>query len=421
MNGNQMRRGTMSRAIVLALVFLMAGTSSAAAESAQGGLPGDWLSEYSGARATGLGGAFVAEASGPMGSMWNPSAVTRMMQNEVHFEQMRLFESTTVSGFGIAVPNRTLPSIGFTMLALRSGEFERTNELNESLGEFEQSNTAFLLTLAKQLGPRFSLGANFKIVRESLEEFNGTGFGVDVGARYRPHRMVSLGASLLNVGGPSVNMREVDEEFPVEFRGGFGLHMLDGRAVLMGEINGRSGMDATFHTGSEFWLSRNVALRVGYDETNPAGGFSYRIDNGMTFSYAASDHELGVNHRFGVSFAFGGFYAETGAQPPVFSPTGRNSVTKFEIESHLRSDAHSWQLLIVNNSDEIVRRFGGKGTPPSHVTWDGKDENGLPLPDGAYTYELVVHDTEGREMNSRMRTVEILTGGPKGRVPVNTR
>lgn len=421
MHGNLKRRGTMSGALLLFLAAIVIPFASAHAQDPQGGLPGDWLSEYSGARATGLGGAFVAEASGPMGSMWNPTSVTRPMQNEVHFEQMRLFEGTTLNGFGIAVPNRTLPSIGFTVLTLSSGEFERTNELNESLGQFDQSNSAFLLTLAKQINPRLSVGTNFKIVRESIEEFSATGFGVDIGARYRAHRLVSLGASLLNMGGPTVSMREVDEDFPVEFRGGFGLHVLDGRAVLLGEIKNRSGMDATFHTGSEFWLNRNIALRLGYDQNNPAGGFTYQTPGGMAFTYAAADHELGVTHRFGISFSFGGFFADTGAQPSVFSPTGRNSVTKFNIESHLRSDPESWELHIVNGSDEVVRRFGGKGQPPSHVTWDGKDENGLPLPDGAYSYELVVHDADGRQMNSQMRVVEILTDGPRGQVPVNTR
>jgi flagellar hook assembly protein FlgD len=50
--------------------------------------------------------------------------------------------------------------------------------------------------------------------------------------------------------------------------------------------------------------------------------------------------------------------------------------------------------------------------------WDGKDENGLPLPDGTYRYTLVVHDAEGRVITSPTKTVEISTGGPQGSVPV---
>ena len=51
----------------------------------------------------------------------------------------------------------------------------------------------------------------------------------------------------------------------------------------------------------------------------------------------------------------------------------------------------------MDKTDRIVRRFGGKGEPPAHVMWDGKDEAGLPLPDGAYHYVLTVNDAEGRD------------------------
>jgi hypothetical protein len=50
--------------------------------------------------------------------------------------------------------------------------------------------------------------------------------------------------------------------------------------------------------------------------------------------------------------------------------------------------------------------------------WDGKDEAGLPLPDGAYKYRLVVLDMEGRELVGPERVVEIMTSGPQGDVPI---
>jgi flagellar hook assembly protein FlgD len=65
-----------------------------------------------------------------------------------------------------------------------------------------------------------------------------------------------------------------------------------------------------------------------------------------------------------------------------------------------------------------VRRFGGQGQPPSHIQWDGKDETGMPLPDGPYRYRLVVIDKVGRVVNSPEQTVEIATNGPSGTVPV---
>src|SRR5206468_4055083 len=60
------------------------------------------------------------------------------------------------------------------------------------------------------------------------------------------------------------------------------------------------------------------------------------------------------------------------------------------------------------------------GLPPPHVQWDGKDETGMPVADGLYTYRLVVKDKQGRILTSSTRRVEVSTGGPQGDVPVMT-
>jgi flagellar hook assembly protein FlgD len=54
------------------------------------------------------------------------------------------------------------------------------------------------------------------------------------------------------------------------------------------------------------------------------------------------------------------------------------------------------------------------------VLWDGKDETGLPVADGVYTYRLTVKDEAGRVIQAGTRKVEISTGGPSVTVPVQT-
>ena len=77
----------------------------------------------------------------------------------------------------------------------------------------------------------------------------------------------------------------------------------------MAELDHREGPGFTFHGGSEFWVHPSMALRVGYDDTAPAGGVSYRVSPVVRFDYGLSDHELGVTHRIGLSYRFGGFFA----------------------------------------------------------------------------------------------------------------
>jgi hypothetical protein len=404
------------RGLAMAMALLV--PVAAHAQSESGGAPGDWLARYSGARTVGLGNAYVAVADASIGALWNPAAIALLDQNEVLVETARLFEETSMHGLSFAVPGRRLPSLGFSVVALRSGSFEKTNELNESLGTFEDGETAFLFTASKNVGTRFALGANFKVVRQSLEEFSGGGFGVDLGGMVNLTSRLRVGLSLLNVGGPNIQLRDTEESYPVETRGGLALQLLGGRAMVAAEVDRRGDAPARMHAGAEYWTQHGLGLRVGYDDAYATGGFSYRVSPQVQLDYGVSDHTLGLTHRVGFSYRFGGFFASARALPEMFSPTGDQPVTRISLQAHTKADPDRWTLDFVNKSDEIVRRFGGKGVPPAHVQWDGKDENGLPLADGVYRYQLIVYDREGRLLSDTTRTVEISTGGPQGSVPV---
>jgi hypothetical protein len=403
--------------ITLCVLGVITPVTAGLADTASGGSPGNWLSEYASARSAGMGGAFVAAADEPLGAVWNPAGLSHMYQNTVSAETTRLFEDTSINGLSFAIPERKLPSIGFTVLALSSGEIERTSELNESLGNFDNDEFAFLLSTSKSLFRGLGVGANFKIVRQSIEEFAGTGFGADLGLVYELAPGITLGASLLNVIGPSLTLRETSETYPTEFRGGAALRALSGRALLTAEVDQRQDVGTGMRAGSEFWVHRSMALRVGYDDTIVSGGFSFIPSSGFRIDYGLSDHELGLTHRIGLSYRFGGFFASSEADPAVFSPIGEQSVTKFHLKAKTKAETQQWALEVTDKFNEVVRRYSGRGTPPAHLVWDGKDELGAPLPDGEYDYRLIVTDEEGREVVGAKRAVEIATGGPKGSVP----
>jgi hypothetical protein len=223
---------------------------------------------------------------------------------------------------------------------------------------------------------------------------------------------------MLNVGGPSITLRDTEEKFPTEFRTGLATSLLGGRGTVSLELDQISGQGTRLRAGSEYWVQPSFGLRVGYDDKYPAGGMSYRMAHGFQFDYGLTDHELGINHRVGISYRFGGFFAKSKAVPEVFSPTGEQAVTKILLQTRLKADARDWSLAIVSKSDETVRQFAGKGIPPAHLVWDGKDATGLPLPDGYYNYRLVVHDDDGREVASAPQLVEIATGGPQGTIEI---
>jgi hypothetical protein len=419
MNGSIQNMGRFATALLLVLAALVSTVTDARSQGdPTGGAPGDWLSRYAGARSVGLGGAFVASMDGPIGSLWNPAGLSMLSQNQATLETSMLFEGTSMHGFGFVMPSQRLPSFALTVVNLRSGDFEKTNDLNQSLGTFAESDMAFLLSASKNLTSRLAVGASAKIVQQSIDEFDAVGAGADLGVIYDISPTVRIGASVLNLGGPNLTFRTADETFPVELRAGAAIRFLQGRGLLSAEIDHRSGPGATFRAGGEFWVTRSMALRLGYDDTSPAGGFSYEVNPAFRFDYGAANHELGITHRFGVSYSFGGFFASSNAVPEVFSPIGSQSVTKIHLNARTKADATTWSLEIMDQSGQVVKRFGGQGSPPAHVMWDGKDASGLPLADGVYTYRFVVEDAEGRSIAGQERKVEITTEGPRGSVPV---
>src|SRR5690242_12228996 len=136
--------GTFSRwrgAAALAIVLLAAGAGPARAQTAGAGNPGEWLTQYSSARTLGLGGAFVASADDPLGALWNPAGLSLLDQNQLRFETATLFEGSSINGVSLAVPGSRWPSFGLSMLSLSSGDFERTNALNDPLGTFREGET----------------------------------------------------------------------------------------------------------------------------------------------------------------------------------------------------------------------------------------------------------------------------------------
>lgn len=401
-----------------ALLATALGFSPVAAAEQSAGMSGEWLAHYATARSLGLGSAYVATADDPLGVLWNPAGLSSMNQNEVRFENAQLFEETSLYSFGFAVPGSRWPSLGVAMVSLSSGAFERTNELNDPLGSFREGETAWLLTASKALTPGLSLGANFKLVQQTVESFSAGGFGMDLGVQAQVVPGLRVGASMMNLGGPKLTLRDVEETYPTQIRGGAALGLLQGRGLLALEVDNSQGLGARVHAGAEYWIQSGIALRMGWDHDGGTGGFTYRFMPGYAVDYAAADHPLGLQHRIGLSARFGGFFASSSAEPAMFSPTGEHAVTRISLNARTKDTPTSWTLDILNKSDEVARRFGGQGQPPAHLEWDGKNENGMPLPDGTYRYSLVVKDAVGRVVAGPVRMVEISTAGPQGAVPL---
>ena len=150
-----------------------------------------------GARALGIGGAFIGVADDENAVRRNPAGLTRLDRYAVGFEQTpsRLFDALETSYLGAVLPVSEKMALGIDWLQVGVTD----EELDSSRSSF---NFAYSYAPLSQL----SLGANLKyftwsIALDGRSRGAATGWGTDVGLLYQPHPRWKLGALAQNFIG----------------------------------------------------------------------------------------------------------------------------------------------------------------------------------------------------------------------------
>ncbi|MFT5144083.1 MAG: hypothetical protein ACI80V_002530 [Rhodothermales bacterium] len=179
---------------------------------------GQFLKLGVGARAIGMGGSFVAEASDLSAMYWNPAGLARMGGSGIQFNHTQYLAdvSYSVAAFGINLG--AAGAIGASLIYLDSGDMAvRTTARPTGTGErFKAQDLALQLTYGRNLTDRFSLGANLKFIREQIWHSSASALAFDVGVLFTtPFRDLRLGASMANFG-PKMQMTGRDILFSTD-------------------------------------------------------------------------------------------------------------------------------------------------------------------------------------------------------------
>ncbi len=96
-------------------------------------------------------------------------------------------------------------------------------------------------------------------------------------------------------------------------------------------------------------------------------------------------------------------WADVSAQPPVFAPGGCVDRTTFELAATPPAGQAiaAWQLRLLDGAGPVAS-FQGSGHPPLSQEWDGGG-----LPEGDYTYRLVVTATNGASVTTPPQIVRL--------------
>lgn len=314
-----------------------------------------------GARAMGMGGAFVALADDPTAVYWNPAGLIFANRRQVYAEHSEQFgdianhdfiafrqalprsESGVDQSLGLGFIRSAVDDIEVSTLApedlVPGVHFEDENDngvwdfndLNgngrEDPGERERLNPqnipfeldsvqelAFLLGYARTLGEKIAVGGTVKIIRQSLPDNSSFGIGADVGVMVMPTPELSAALRVSDVTTTFLSWESGEREVLAPSVT-LGLQYTRAFEPLRGIITVAGDMDMTFD-------NRKTASGVSYGETvlgsDFHGGVEYWYGRALALRFGGTTNALsggaGFRYRgFGIDYAFIGDHPDLDA------------------------------------------------------------------------------------------------------------
>jgi len=249
-----------------------------------------------GARAIGMGGAYVSMVDDATAMYWNPAGIARSSGLQANFTHMRWIADIAFNYASLIVPFDRFGSIGLNATFVTSDPMERTTVYSPmGTGEmFDVGSYAFGLGYAVNLTDRFSIGLNFKYIQENIYHSSAKGIAFDFGTLFTTwlNDMV-IGMSITNYGtkmqmegqdmliqadpdksvngnNQNINAYLGTEQYdlPLMFRVGVSMDVLKGAM----DSNLNLSLDAlhpnddveSLNVGAEYIYHNLIALRGGY-------------------------------------------------------------------------------------------------------------------------------------------------------------
>lgn len=397
---------------ILAVILICAGLYVSAFAAGDYGTPGEFLSWGIGGEASGLGRAFTGLADDPSAVVYNPAGLAQQNPLQITLQHVALFYDTMFDFAAVTYPVSGVGTFAASYLRLGSTGYDSRDSNWNSSGTFGISDQAVILSYAKDLTPWLAGGLNLKLIDETVFAESGMGFGADIGLLATPNDMISIGLDMINIVPPSVKLSDTAESFPITMKLGFAFKFLGDRIIPLFDIEKEfTTQDLKFMMGVEAFPIQDLALRVGYDETEITFGAGYLIKP-VKLDYSISIQTLGITNRATLTLAFGGFDINLKADPNIFSPVGVRKNTTISIYAVTKYPISEWELNIMNEDGDVVRTYSGDEKPPTSIVWDGKDDRGLPVSDGEYKLVMKVKDKNNTSIESGKETVKVSSSIP---------
>jgi hypothetical protein len=299
----------------------------------------DWMTYGAGARALGMGGAFVAVADDATAAYWNPAgmpAVERAAFSAMHsytFNGLAAYDSIygayNLGKYGAVGGGLLMFTVGDIPITEWSDP-ESPNRRPVLKGYADSGDYAVYGSYGRELLPKFNVGASgIFIIGRHLGDFveegaDSSGQALDVAAKAGPFGPFTVGLNVQNIYSNLKWDTGTTETIPMNVKLGGAYRRAvadwDSEFTLAADCNVKfagydfasqlAAGDASFDFcgGGEWWYRRTVAIRLGSERSAFAGGVGLAVRTlGASFGidYAfLSDTGLESSHRASASVAF---------------------------------------------------------------------------------------------------------------------
>ncbi|HEY6951769.1 MAG TPA: PorV/PorQ family protein [Bacteroidota bacterium] len=300
--------------------------------SKRGTTAAPFLSIGQGARAIGMGGAFVAIADDPSAMYWNPAGIADLAGISVIAEHTNWLADIQYEYLGATVSTGSFGTLGLNVTVSNVGDMKVTTvDQQDGTGEvFGVTDLAVGISYGLKLTDNFAIGFNPKIIYQQIWKMSASAYAIDLGVKYRtPFEGVTLGMSVSNFGSKmqlqgenALVLFDPDPtttgnnghvpaylstnawDLPLNFRVGVAYD------VPIGELGKMSVAADAMHpsddyesvnVGAEYLFQDFLYLRAGRKSL-----FQQNSEEGITFGLGVKQYLVG-NVQFSVDYAYQDF------------------------------------------------------------------------------------------------------------------
>lgn len=273
------------------------------------------------ARPLAMGNAYTGVATGIEALAYNPSGLVSVDKWDVGLSQIVYATDVTYSYAAVArrVSDASVIALHLTYMGADDVQRSATGAV---IGRFSNYDMAPAVSIGYQATPEVAAGGTLRVVHSELGGYTANAVGADIGVKYEPLYWpgVTFGAAVMNIG-TGLEFISSSSPQPLVMRVGMSYEPPHRKFLLAGDMLVDREAQARAMIGAEYRITKNFALRGGFDLGNDASfRRALKLGAGFQSSVGSFDYSfeslgpVGDNHRFSYSFL--------GGQPRVVRDTG---------------------------------------------------------------------------------------------------